>query len=36
MMQIDMQKLEVAMKYIERIADGKNPVNINLRKRILY
>ena len=26
-MQIDMQKLEVAMKYIERIADGKNPVN---------
>ena len=27
MMQIDMQKLEVAMKYIERIADGKNPVN---------
>ena len=22
-----MQKLEVAMKYIERIADGKNPVN---------
>lgn len=27
MTQIDMQKLEVAMKYIERIADGKNPVN---------
>lgn len=26
-MQIDMQKLEVALKYIERIADGKNPVN---------
>lgn len=26
-MQIDMQKLEVAMKYIERIADGRNPVN---------
>ena len=26
-MQIDMKKLEVAMKYIERIADGKNPVN---------
>ena len=27
MTQIDMKKLEVAMKYIERIADGKNPVN---------
>ena len=27
MMQIDMQRLEVAIKYIERIADGRNPVN---------
>ena len=25
-MQVDMNKLEVAMKYVERMADGKNPV----------
>ena len=27
MTQIDMRRLEVAIKYIERIADGRNPVN---------
>lgn len=26
MMQVDMNKLEVALKYVDRMADGKNPV----------